>query len=72
MGYLFRRGGSRPKRETGWFGRLERVDTPLYCDMGRCPDLAAWRIGYGAQSVDFCPKHTLSTMRNKRIWKGVQ
>jgi len=52
------------------FGRIDRVATTTFCEMGRCSNLAAWRIGYGSQTVDFCAGHTLKTMRNTRLWTG--
>ena len=55
---------------THGFGRLERVTTAVFCECRRCTSLAAWRIGYGLESVEFCPRHTLSTMRNQRLWTG--
>ncbi|HXY56066.1 MAG TPA: hypothetical protein VEH01_00495 [Nitrososphaerales archaeon] len=49
-------------------GSLERVAQPMFCEMKNCPDFAAWRIKFGTQSADFCPRHALSTMRNRRLW----
>jgi len=49
-------------------GTVERVDAPSFCEMRSCSEFAAWRIRYGVQSVDFCAKHTLSSMRNRRFW----
>ena len=50
------------------FGRVEHVDGPAFCDKWACKSLAVWRIGYGQQKVELCPRHALSVMRNRRIW----
>jgi hypothetical protein len=68
-GYLYRGKGSTPDSDRPAFGRIERVSNSAFCEVGQCERLAVWRIGYGAQSVEFCSKHTLATMRNRRIWE---
>ncbi len=50
------------------FGRIERVNETTFCEIDRCAELASWRIGYDVHSVRFCTKHTMSTMRNRRLW----
>ena len=54
-------------RSTG-FGTVVRVDMPSFCEMKACPEFASWRVSYGTQSVEFCSRHTLSSMRNGRLW----
>ena len=49
-------------------GTVERVDRPSFCEMRSCSEFASWRVRYGAQSVEFCAKHTLSSMRNRSLW----
>ncbi len=50
------------------FGSLELVRDASFCDMAKCVKPATWRVGYGRQSVRLCSKHTVSTMRNSRLW----
>jgi hypothetical protein len=65
------RGKSWPSSsDRNSFGTLESVTSVSFCEMTRCIKLASWRIGSGAQSVAFCPKHTLATMRDSRLWLG--
>ena len=52
------------------FGRIEKVSTVGFCESMGCARLADWRIGYGVQSVDLCSRHTLATMKSRRIWSG--
>jgi len=54
---------SRPKT-----GTVEKVDMPSFCEMKSCPEFASWRVSNGAQSAEFCSRHTLSFMRNRRLW----
>ena len=54
--------------KTVWTGSIEWVAQPMFCEMKDCPDFASWRIRYGSQSAEFCPRHALSTMRNRRLW----
>jgi len=49
-------------------GTVEHVDQPLFCEMRSCSEFASWRVRCGTQSVDFCTKHALSSMRNRRLW----
>jgi len=49
-------------------GTVERVGPPSFCEMKSCTEFASWRVSYGAQSVEFCSRHTLSSMRNHRLW----
>lgn len=49
-------------------GTVERVDQPSFCQMRSCSEFASWRVRYGGQSVEFCSKHMLSSMRNRRLW----
>ena len=66
-GYLYRgEAWDAPRRRNQ--GQLRKVDTATFCEMKACTDLAAWRIGYADQSVSFCPRHTLQTMRNRGLW----
>lgn len=69
MARYLRDGGGRESSPTPRdLGRLERVPTVGFCESRSCTRLAAWRIGYGMQTVDLCSRHTLVTMRNQRIW----
>ena len=49
-------------------GTIERVDQPSFCEIRSCSEFSSWRIRFGAQSAEFCAKHTLSSMRNRRLW----
>jgi len=69
-GSLYRGKDWSSSRNEAGFGRIERVTTQTFCDIGHCTNLAVWRIGYDAQSVDFCSKHTLRVMRDQRLWRG--
>lgn len=66
--YFYRKGQGFSRREPALSGRIEWVGTTRFCDMADCEKLAAWRIGYGSQVVSFCEKHTLATMRSRRVW----
>lgn len=50
-------------------GLLERVPAVRFCEVRRCTNIASWRIGYESQTVDLCSKHTLLTMKNRRLWR---
>jgi hypothetical protein len=67
MSYFF---GTRHPDRRAKAGVLRRVGTVTFCDMSRCSKLATWNIAYGSQSVSFCPRHTLVTMKDEAIWKG--
>ncbi len=69
-GYLYKGKNWSAVRSTGVMGWIRRVPTTTFCDILRCPSLAVWRIGYGTQTVDFCTRHTLSTMRDVELWLG--
>jgi hypothetical protein len=47
---------------------IEWVAQPSFCEMRNCSEFASWRISYETQTVRFCSRHTLSTMRNSRLW----
>jgi hypothetical protein len=66
--YSTRREGRRFGHDDVPSGRLERMTSISFCDMSKCMELASWRLGYGSQTVAFCSRHTLATMRNRRIW----
>jgi hypothetical protein len=51
-------------------GKIERILTVEFCESRDCGRLADWRIGYGVQNVDLCSRHTLATMRSRRVWAG--
>jgi hypothetical protein len=68
-GYVYRGKRWNPASDELDFGRIERVSSSAFCEVGECERLAAWRIVYGSQSVELCSKHTLATMRNRRIWE---
>ena len=72
MSFGFRRGSVG--RNRAWSlhpkGSIEWVDRPTFCDMGNCPELASWRIGAGKPTLEFCTKHTLRVMRDRRLWRG--
>jgi len=67
-GYLYRGKGWGSARAQNGFGSIEHVATTAFCDVGTCTRLAVWRIEYGTQTFEFCPRHTLTTMRNRRDW----
>ncbi len=49
-------------------GRIEWVRQVSFCDKASCTKLASWRIGMGTQSMVFCPNHTVSVMKDRRVW----
>ena len=51
-------------------GRVERVPSVGFCESTGCARLADWRVGYGMQTVDLCARHTMATMRNRKVWAG--
>jgi len=67
-GHLYRGGRWDSTREALGLGSIEFVTEVAFCEKGHCPDLAVWRIGYGSQSVELCPRHAVATMRNRRLW----
>jgi hypothetical protein len=67
-GNLYRRRDWNSALREGTVGRIERVTGSAFCEVGRCDGVAVWRIGCGTRSVKFCAKHTLATMRNRKIW----
>jgi hypothetical protein len=67
-GYVF--GGEEKdsgERARG-IGTLDRVEYPAFCEVKTCSDLAAWRVGSQSKRGEFCPRHTISLMRNRRPW----
>ena len=52
------------------FGHIGRVPSVAFCEVTHCIRIATWRVGYDTQSVDLCPRHTLATMKNRRLWLG--
>ena len=62
--------GARGRVPGGVWGRLERVEAPVFCEVARCSSLAAWRVGDRFETAELCRAHTLSTMRSRRVWKG--
>jgi hypothetical protein len=66
--YARRNGPSDPRPSN--FGHIGRVPSVSFCEVTHCIRLASWRIGYDTQCVDLCPRHTLATMRNRRLWLG--
>ncbi len=67
-GYLYSGKDWERSRSDGVFGNMEWVNSPSFCEIKRCTRLATWRIGYGRLVVELCPRHTVLTMRNKRVW----
>ena len=67
-GYLYGGKDQGPTARTMGLGSIEWVAQPSFCEMKACPNFASWRIKYGSQSVEFCARHTLSTMRKQRLW----
>jgi len=67
MSYFF---GTRGQDRRSKAGALKRIGAVTFCDMTRCSKLAAWNIAYGSQSVSFCSRHTLATMKDTALWEG--
>ena len=67
-GYLYKGKDWDPGPERMGLGTVERVGQPSFCEMKTCPEFASWRIRYGAQSVEYCTRHALSSMRSRRAW----
>jgi len=67
-GSVYRGKDMNPGDQPMGLGTVERVDQPSFCEMKSCPEFASWRVRYGAQSVEFCSRHTLSSMRSRRLW----
>ena len=66
MSYFMRRRRDSGDGHTD--GLIRRVKSVTFCEMDRCSKLADWRIGYGTQSVSFCSRHTIMTMKDPTIW----
>lgn len=69
-GYFGGGGRRRYDVEARPTATIERVMNVGLCEEQRCTDLAAWRLGYDAETVDLCPRHAVSTMRNRKVWSG--
>jgi len=67
-GSLYRGKDWNPSGGPVDLGTVERVDQPSFCEMKSCSEFASWRVRYGTQSAEFCARHTLSSMRNRRLW----
>jgi hypothetical protein len=69
------RTGARLTRENDRLGRgllgegsMEHIDTVRFCEVDRCIGIASWRLSIWPQTVSLCPRHTLQTMKNRRLW----
>ena len=71
-GYLYRGKDWGSTGIQNGFGRIEHVATTTFCDAGTCARLAVWRIEYGAQSLEFCSRHAIAAMRDRRYCLGRQ
>jgi hypothetical protein len=67
-GYIFGGDGKESREGTRGVATLDRIDYPTFCEVGSCSDLAIWRVGYQSEKGEFCPRHTVSVMKNRRIW----
>jgi hypothetical protein len=67
-GYLYRGKDWDPASGRTSQVTIERVAQPSFCEMRNCSEFACWRISYETQTVEFCSRHTLSTMRDTRLW----
>lgn len=67
-GYLYRGRDWSSAGRRGDQATIERVVEPSFCEMGSCSEFATWRVSYHSQSAQFCAGHTLSAMRNSRLW----
>jgi hypothetical protein len=67
-GYVFGGEERDSGEKTRGIGTLDRVEYPVFCEARSCSDLASWRVGYQSKKGEFCSRHTVSLMRNRRPW----
>lgn len=67
-GYIYGGEGKDPGEGTKEAGTLDRLEYPSFCEAKSCSDMASWRIAYQSERGEFCPRHTVSLMRNRRLW----